>query len=197
MIAMAIRDRSLGFAGWFVMLTATLGAGTAWAADGAGRAPTREELIGAWRLVTIQVDGPDGRHEDPFYRAVDSGLLVYDPSGWVSVQISGATRPAVAVPAARLASRDDRRTAALKARLFDSYYAYFGRWDFDVSTSVVTHHATGSVYPSEVGASYAQHVALDGTRLIFSRSQPGPAGPTVQTKVWERVGPAPSEPAAH
>ncbi len=139
---------------------------------------TQQDLIGAWRLVAIEVQGPGGREADPFYGNGSHGLLIYDASGWFSVQIEGADRPQLKVPAARPGAASEADSKAL-----NSYYAYFGTWSFDPATSTVTHHAKGALYPSEDAAVYPQHVEIAGRRMTFTRSQNG----KVQKKLWERV----------
>src|SRR6202790_5883131 len=62
---------------------------------------TRQELIGAWRLQSIEILGPKGSRPDPFYNTDSSGLIIYDPSGWMSVQIVGEHRAAMDAPASR------------------------------------------------------------------------------------------------
>jgi hypothetical protein len=148
---------------------------------------TQQDLIGAWRLVDIEVEGPAGREADPFYGSGSRGLMIYDASGWFSVQIEGSGRPSVQVPSARPVSGQSESTARLKAAALDSYYAYYGTWTFDQATSTVTHHAEGAVYPSEDGANYAQHVEVVGRQMIFTRQQNVAGHSTVQTKRWERV----------
>lgn len=138
---------------------------------------THQDLIGAWRLVAIDVQGPSGREPDPFYGNGSRGLLIYDASGWFSVQIEGANRPSLQVPESR-----PTRTGS-DSKVLHSYYAYFGTWSFDPTTSTVTHHAQGALYPSEDAAIYPQHVVVAGRRMTFSRTQNG----KTQTKVWERV----------
>jgi Lipocalin-like domain len=140
---------------------------------------TQQDLIGAWRLVAIEVQGPAGREADPFYGNGSHGLLIYDASGWFSVQIENADRPALTVPSVRPVPAAS--TADSKA--LNSYYAYFGTWSFDPTTSTVTHHAKGALYPSEDAAVYPQHVEVVGRRMTFSRTQNG----KVQRKLWERV----------
>ena len=147
---------------------------------------TQQDLIGAWRLVSIDVQGPTGREADPFYGNGSRGLLIYDASGWFSVQIEGADRPPVRVPGARPvagAAPAAAVAAAADSKALNSYYAYFGTWSFDPTTSVVTHHAKGALYPSEDAAVYPQHVEVVGRRMTFSRTQNG----KTQTKVWERL----------
>lgn len=138
---------------------------------------TQKDLIGAWRLVAIDVQGPGGREPDPFYGNGSRGLLIYDAAGWFSVQIEGGGRPALKVPESR------PTVTAADSKVLHSYYAYFGTWSFDAATSVVTHHARGALYPSEDAAVYPQHVEVAGRRMTFSRTQNG----KIQTKVWERV----------
>jgi len=154
---------------------------------GPGRQTTRQDLIGAWRLVDIDVEGPAGREADPFYGNGSRGLLIYDASGWFSVQIEGAGRPTMQIPSVRPVAEQSDSTARLKATVLDSYYAYYGTWSFDRATSTVTHHAKGALYPAEDAAIYPQHVEVAGQRMSFTRTQNVAGHATVQTKRWERV----------
>jgi hypothetical protein len=149
-------------------------------------AVTRQQLIGAWRLVSLHVVGPNGPQPDPFYNAEPTGVLVYDPSGWMSVQIEGSVRPSMETPAARPDGPHTPEIAQLEASVLDTYYAYSGTWEYDPATSMVTHHVKSSLYPGEVGASYSQKVTLEGGNLIFTTRRDSPAGATVQTKVWTK-----------
>jgi hypothetical protein len=156
------------------------------AAGPAAHWTTREDLVGAWHLVKIDVQGPAGAGIDPFYGSGSEGLLIYDRDGWFSVQIMSAPRPALAVPGTRPAAPGGADAAAKEAAL-DSYYAYYGTWTFDAASSTVTHHATGALYPSESRATYSQAVQVEGDRMTFTRTTGTPPDRTVQTKTWERV----------
>ena len=175
--------------GWkYALVLMMLVASVLCAADaGVGRRTTRQDLIGAWRLVDIDVEGAAGREADPFYGSGSRGLLIYDASGWFSVQIEGSGRPAVQIPSVRPAVEQSDSTARLKATVLDSYYAYYGTWSFDPATSTVTHHAKGALYPAEDDATYPQHVEVVGKRMSFTRTQNVAGHMTVQTKRWERV----------
>ena len=59
----------------------------------------RDQLIGAWRLVSMDYRGPDNASVDPFYQPDSTGLIIYDASGWMSVHIAGPHRQAWKVPA--------------------------------------------------------------------------------------------------
>ena len=172
----------------YALVLMVLAASALCAADaGPGRRTTRQDLVGAWRLVDIDVEGPGGREADPFYGNGSRGLLIYDASGWFSVQIEGSGRPALPIPSVRPVAAENDSTARLKATVLDSYYAYYGTWSFDQATSTVTHHAKGALYPAEADATYPQHVEVMGKRMSFTRAQIVAGHSTVQTKRWERV----------
>jgi len=152
----------------------------------AGAAPRRDRLVGAWRLVAMDYAGPNGERVDPFYQPGSGGLIVYDRSGWMSVQITAPERPPFEVPAARAAGTADDGERH-KAAAFDTYYAYYGRWDYDATTGVVTHHVVAALIPAEVGLSYRQTVTFESGRMVFT-TRSGTAGAmTLRHKVWERL----------
>jgi Lipocalin-like domain len=181
---------SLMFRGKSALMVAALCASALCSADGGHTRVTQQDLTGAWRLVDIEVKGPAGSELDPFYGSGSRGLLIYDASGWFSVQIEGSGRPAVQAPSVRPGPAQSESTAQLNAAALDSYYAYYGTWSFDESTSTVIHHAKGALYPSEDNATYSQHVEIVGRRMIFVRAQTVAGRTTVQTKRWERLGTA-------
>jgi hypothetical protein len=148
---------------------------------------TRRELVGAWRLLSIQRVGPTGPTIDPFYGTDSAGILVYDPSGWMSVQIVGSHRPAMEAPSSRPTLTDTAQDIQLKAAALDTYYAYFGTWRYDEVTSTVVHDVKSSLIPGETGKSYSQAVSMDGRHLVFRTRCDTTGGAIVQEKVWERV----------
>jgi hypothetical protein len=147
---------------------------------------TRQQLVGAWRLVSIELTGPQGRLADPFYQPESMGIIIYDAAGWMSVQISAPHRTAWEVPASRSAAAV-MQNARLKAQAFDTYYSYYGTWDYDEAKSAVTHHVKSSVVPAESGLDYTQTVTLVGGRLTFSVRGKSHGEDTVRKKVWERI----------
>ena len=52
-----------------------------------------EGLVGTWRLVRLETLRQDGQVIYPFYGRHPEGLLIYDRSGWMSVQIVSDPKP--------------------------------------------------------------------------------------------------------
>jgi hypothetical protein len=161
--------------------------------DGHRDDAARQQLIGAWRLAAIEYLGPHGETVDPYYQAGSSGIIIYDSSGWMSVQITAQDRRKWEIPAVRVPGPVRKEDAALEADAFDTYYSYFGTWDYDAATSVVTHHVKSSLIPAETGLDYAQTITLEGGQLIFTVRSGGPGTETIRRKVWVRLPNAANE----
>jgi hypothetical protein len=129
------------------------------------RAAVSDQLIGTWRLVSVETTRPNGEVIYPFYGKHPEGLLVYDRSGWMSVQIVSDPQPSV--PA--ISSREGFLAAlpSEKAVAIDGYYAYYGTWSVDASGSSVTHHIRQSLYPGERGDDAIRTVSIDANRLTL------------------------------
>jgi hypothetical protein len=142
--------------------------------------------------VSISRITPRGTEADPFYGEHCSGLLIYDATGWVSVQIVAESRPQMPTPEARGSNvvRGAAPSAHEEGALLETYYAYFGTWRYDAGGGTVTHTISASLYPAEQGLAYTQEVALQGANMIFTVRTPSAQGEIRQVKIWERVKPA-------
>lgn len=153
----------------------------------AGAKLTRQLIIGAWRLVGIDYSGPDGALADPMFGPQPQGIIIYDQSGWMSVQIVTANRPAMQRPTTRTSHVETPNDAKLAAAAYDTYYAYFGSWDYNPETSVITHHLDSSLLPYETGLEYRREVTFDGANLkLTARSQEG-REERQRTLVWTKI----------
>lgn len=180
-----MRHAHWSIAAWLVLALAALARGASTDADAIPQG--REQLVGTWRLISITRITPQGPRSDPFYGEHCRGLLIYDPSGWMSVQIAAGTRAFMATPEARRSrpAGDARRESAL----LDTYYAYYGTWVYDASRGTVAHTILSSLYPAEQSLTYAQEVRLRGAQMIFTTRSAGAEGETRQVKIWERIMP--------
>ena len=142
-------------------------------------------LVGTWRLISVETLRPNGEIIYPFYGKHPEGLLIYDPSGWMSVQIVSDPKPLVPKADSREAFLASKTTE--KAAAADGYYAYFGTWTVDAANSTVTHHIEQSFYPGERGESGVRRMSISG-QLLTLVARTHEMGEDHQRKlVWQRV----------
>src|SRR5581483_768851 len=125
----------------------------------------------------------------PFYGKHPEGLLVYDRSGWMSVQIVSDPKPMVPHESSResfLAAPVNEKVIAI-----NGYYAYYGTWTVDTSKSTITHHIQQSLYPGERRESGERHFSLEGNRLILVANAHEMGEDHQRRLVWERAAPSP------
>ena len=129
------------------------------------RAAEASELFGAWQLVSVETIRPNGEIIYPYYGRHPQGLIVYDLSGWMSVQIVSDPKPTVPTGNSRETFR--KAPAAQKAIAADGYYAYFGRYTVDAGAATVTHHLKDSLEPGERGEDFLRHYSIEQGRLTL------------------------------
>jgi hypothetical protein len=148
-------------------------------------ASTSQQLLGTWRLVSIETIRPNGEVVYPFYGKRPEGLLMYDRSGWMSVQIVSDPKPTVPTASSRegfLASKPAEKVSAI-----DGYYAYCGTWSVDESASTVTHHIQQSLGPGERNEDVVRKLSIDGNRLTLLAKTHEAGEDRLRRLVWERV----------
>jgi lipocalin-like protein len=153
-------------------------------------ASARDKFVGAKRLVSIETIRPNGEVIYPFYGKHPEGLIMYDNSGWMSVQV-------VSDPSANAPSRSSREEvmaapSAEKSSAFDSYYTYCGTWSLDTAQQVVRHHIRQALIPGEVGEEVVRRYVLDGDRLTLTAKTHEMGEDHERKLVWQRL---PKQPA--
>jgi Lipocalin-like domain len=153
------------------------------ASRGTAENPVAERLIGAWRLVSIEGNSP--------VRAVaydhPSGLIMYDRSGWMSVQLAvhGERKPFAKGAAAG--------TLEERAEAYDTYIGYYGTWVVDTAAGTVTHHIVDHTYPGSRGHDNVRWFEFSGeNRVVLIPTEDGKGG-SIERKnatyklTWERI----------
>jgi lipocalin-like protein len=153
-------------------------------------APRPEELmkkfVGAWRLVSIEGNPPgrSGVYDRP------TGLLMYDPSGRVSVQIVlRADRKSFAPYTKGLLGA----TVDEKAAAFDSYAAYFGTYAVDAKAGTVTHHLEDNLVPGRRETDNVRWFEFQGDDRLFLIPMEDGQGGVISRRdaayklLWERI----------
>ncbi|HEV2577613.1 MAG TPA: lipocalin-like domain-containing protein [Acidobacteriaceae bacterium] len=141
------------------------------------------KIVGAWQLVSVegQPPGLPGFYDHP------TGLLIYDPSGTMSVQI--ANRGGRKTFARGLAAG----TTAEKVAAFDGYFSYYGTYTVDDAAGTVTHHVEDSSYPDLRARHHVRWVEFQGDdRMVLIPCEDGNGGAVLRKGAtyklyWERV----------
>ncbi|HSB12370.1 MAG TPA: lipocalin-like domain-containing protein [Blastocatellia bacterium] len=132
-----------------------------------------ERFVGAWRLVVFQEETPTREVIYP-YGEDPIGLLIYDASGRMAVQIMKRDR-------APLSSGDWKNIPADEIiATLEGLTAFFGSYEVDEPNRIVTHHVEGHVLPGSVGKALQREFAFVDDRLIL---RPSPN----RMLIWERI----------
>ena len=140
-------------------------------------------VVGAWRLVSVE--GTDAT----FHFAYDhpTGIITYDRSGWMTVQIDvkGVRKPFVGGPASG--------TVQEKVAAFDNYVAYYGTYTLDLKAQTITHHLEDASSPNWRGVHNVRWFEFQGDdRLLLIPLEDGTGG-VIDRKnatyklLWERI----------
>ena len=113
----------------------------------------RAKLIGAWRLVSMEEPGTDGKVN----RITDrKGMLIYTRDGHMSVQLM--------FPKSESGVSNDY--------VQNGYEASFGSYDVNEEAHTVTHHVEGSVTRGLVGKDLPRVFQFSDGHLIIKSTRP-------------------------
>ena len=130
-------------------------------------------FLGAWRLVSFEEETSDGEIVYP-YGENPIGLLIYDSSGRMSVQIMRRDREPFSSSEWETVSAEEIKEAVA------GFTAFFGSFEVDADNKTVIHHVEGHVLPGSVGKTLRREFEFAGGFLIL---KPSPN----RRVVWERV----------
>jgi hypothetical protein len=144
------------------------------------QADTQSQLVGTWKVMTIERFGANGeRLPPPAAAAVGSpnptGFLVYDAAGYVGITIAQRGRR----PFAGARPTPEEAKAALL-----SYTAFCGTFRVNDADRTVTHHIQASLNPKDTGIDENSAFELSGNRLMLK--PPKAADGTQVRWTWER-----------
>ena len=146
-----------------------------------GAAAQSPSVVGTWKLVSYETVTPAGVKTYPLGEDA-VGLLIYQPSGRMSVQFMRRDRP-------RFTSGDAwRGTLEEEKAAFEGFFSYAGRYTVDAMGGTVTHHIEICSAPNYVGTDVVRTFTVSGNRVSLRTPQRQLAGQTSSsTLIWERI----------
>jgi hypothetical protein len=163
------RKNVLGLAGSFGLLATLSGV--------AAPSAQREGVVGAWSLVSFDVDEGTGRLT-PRFGADPVGYLIYSADQRMAAVLAGTHRPELRSPDGKAASEEQRTTAMLNS------LAYAGR--YDVRGDRVFHHVEVSIFTNLMGTTLERQFKIEGDTLTI-RTLPPEIWGTSNVLVWKRA----------
>lgn len=175
----------------FLMALAVSAASMTVAAPSMATIQAQSPLVGSWELVKSETVRPNGESlpfiimkggENP------TGIVMYNPDGWMSVQIGGAGRPVITKD-----DPDGRDYNAERAQaVVGSYYGYYGRFETDPAAGKVRHIVKQALHPDEVGQTYERRFRIEGDLLMLMTPSYEAEGEQRFNRLsWRRVKPQP------
>ena len=123
--------------------------------DRSGNEGIRERFIGAWRLVSLEAPGPDGK----IHKADSTGLFVFTRDGHLSVQVMERyTAPQAA--------------AGPEQYSHGGYEATFGTYEVDENAHTFTFHVEGALVRTLIGKDLPRSFEFSGKQLIVKSTRP-------------------------
>lgn len=144
----------------------------------ASNVATRQGVVGAWSLVSFDVDEGKGA-ERPRFGADPVGYLIYSADGRMAAVLAGTRRPALKAPSGSSAS-EAQRTEALR-----NFLAYAGR--YETRGDRVFHHVEVSVFTDLIGTTLERSFKIVGDTLTIRTLQPK-IWDSSNVLVWRRAG---------
>lgn len=117
-------------------------------------------ILGSWKLISWVYETKDGK-EVNFYGNSPQGLLMYQDSGYMSVQIFKENR----VPFKNVGFNIG--TEKEKANSFSSFAAYYGKYN-EVKPGVFEHAVEGSLLPNWLGTTETRYAKIEDDILVLS-----------------------------
>jgi hypothetical protein len=114
----------------------------------------KERFVGAWRLVSLEASGPDGKIQ----KSDSTGMFVFTRDGHATVQVMERNPPAG--PA-----------AGPEQYSHGGYEATFGTYSVDETAHTFTFHVEGALVRSLIGEDLPRSFEFSGNQLIVKSTR--------------------------
>lgn len=130
----------------------------------------REQLIGAWMLVSYEERPVDGSPTNYPMSEKPQGIIMYTPDGYMSAQLSTPNRKPFASGDWFKGSDDDWKQEG------STYIAYTGEFHVDEEAKTLTHSMFISLFPNWIGQTQPRVVKIEEDYLFLHTANPIESG---------------------
>lgn len=144
----------------------------------------RDQLIGAWKLVSYEERPVDGSRPVYPMGQTPMGIIMYTPDGYMSAQLMKPGRKPFASGDWFNATDEDYKAEA------STYIAYSGEFHVEEEKKTLTHSVFVSLFQNWIGQTQPRVVKIDGHSLYLSTASPFRSGGKVVNAYlhWTRAG---------
>jgi Lipocalin-like domain len=138
----------------------------------------KEQLVGAWTLVSSDQVRPDGSKLKQF-GANPKGINVFDANGRFFLMVASADN-------SQIASKDPSKTTSEEDGLIVESIAYYGTYTVNEEVNVINLHLDASTFPNQIGTDQKRAVtSLTADELKYS--SPAAISGVQVHQVWKRA----------
>ena len=142
--------------------------------------PSKEALVGSWRLIAASATTPAGGKNDAPYGATPSGIITYTGDGRVMAMLSHSGRKPL--------STGDRISASVeeRAEAYATYFAYAGR--YSLTGNKIVHHVEMASVQNWVNTDLVRIVRVENDKLTLTTPPLSVGGQSQTTElIWQRI----------
>jgi hypothetical protein len=137
-----------------------------------------EQLIGTWKIVSVQNTRPDGSITQLF-GANPRGIAVFDARGNTVIVLMRSDRPRFA------ANNRDLGTPEENSATVRGTHAYFGTYSVNESDKTLIFHVEGNTFPNQEGIDTMRFISIKGDEFRWTTPAPSVGGKS--EAVWARA----------
>ena len=126
--------------------------------------PLREQLVGAWTLISCDRTTANGVKQP--YCVNSNGILILDASGRYAHMIASRGRPKLSTLDRSEAPAEQFKAAA------EGFVANFGTWSVNERDRTITRHYEGALLPNFEGRAVTMSISLAGDQLTLIDPNP-------------------------
>ena len=138
----------------------------------------KEQLLGAWSLVSIEFVRPDGSRLSTF-GADPKGIAFFDGGGHYVVSVMRSDRPKYAINNFAEGTAEENKATA------QGVITYFGTYSVSEADRTIAIHIEGSSFPNWNGADQKRIFVIAGDELKLI--SPAASGAGTAEVVWKRA----------
>jgi hypothetical protein len=138
----------------------------------------REQLIGTWKIVSVDNTRPDGSIKQIF-GPHPKGIAVFDARGNTAIILMRSDRPKFAAN-----NRDLGTPEEFKATV-QGTHAYFGTYSVIEPEKTLVFHVEGNTFPNQERIDTERFISINGDEFRWTTPNPSVGGRS--EAIWKRV----------